>query len=164
MNKIVELTAEQLAARSAGDSYQQMLDRETNPVPAALRESTETYLGSENLSVDRYLKREFHDLEVEKMWSRTWQAACRESEISNAGDFFVYDIAGQSIVITRTEAGDIKGYHNACLHRGRQLRRDCGTFNKFFSTESEEHNAHKECNDRQQHNARLFGQERTHYG
>ena len=131
MNKIVELTAEQLAARSAGDSYQQMLDRETNPVPASLRESTETYLGSDNLSVDRYLSREFHDLEVEKMWSRTWQATCRESEIANVGDFFVYEIAGQSMVITRTEAGDIKGYYNACLHRGRQLRRDCGTAREF---------------------------------
>lgn len=131
MDKTVELTKEQLAARSPGDSYQQMLDWETNPVPQALRESTETYLGSSNLSVDRYLKREFHDLEVEKMWSRTWQAACRESEIANSGDFYVYDIAQHSIVVTRTESGDIKGYHNACLHRGRQLRRDCGSAREF---------------------------------
>lgn len=131
MDKTVELTKEQLAARSPGDSYQQMLDRETNPVPDALRESTDTYLGSGNLSTDRYLKREFHDLEVEKMWSRTWQAACRESEIANSGDFYVYDIAQHSIVVTRTESGDIKGYHNACLHRGRQLRRDCGSAREF---------------------------------
>ena len=131
MDKTVELTKEQMAARSPGDSYQQMLDWETNPVPQALRESTETYLGSSNLSVDRYLKREFHDLEVEKMWSRTWQAACRESEIANSGDFYVYDIAQHSIVVTRTESGDIKGYHNACLHRGRQLRRDCGSAREF---------------------------------
>jgi len=131
MDKTVKLTEEQLAARSPGDSYQQMLDWETNPVPQALRENTQTYLGSSNLSVDRYLKREFHDLEVEKMWSRTWQAACRETEIANPGDFHVYDIAQHSIVVTRTESGDIKGYHNACLHRGRQLRRDCGSAREF---------------------------------
>jgi len=126
-----DLTPEQLAARSSGESYQEMLDKEPNPVPEALRESTETYLGSEPISTDRYLKREFHELEVEKMWNRTWQAACRESEISNAGDFFVYDIATYSIVITRTESGELKGYHNACLHRGRQLRQNSGTAREF---------------------------------
>lgn len=126
-----KLTEEQLAARSGGESYQQMLDKEPNPVPAVLRESTETYLGSDNVSVDRYLSREFHDLEVEKMWNRTWQATCRESEIPDAGDFYVYDIAKYSMVITRTESGELKGYHNACLHRGRQLRTDSGTAREF---------------------------------
>ena len=131
MSDTTELSPEQLIARSPGDSYQQMLDRENNPVPAPLRESTDTYLGSSNLSVDRYLSREFHELEVEKMWKRTWQAVCRESEIPNAGDFHVYDIARFSVVVTRTEAGDLKGYHNACLHRGRQLRQNCGSAREF---------------------------------
>ena len=114
-------------ARSSGESYQQMLDKETNPVPDALRENTNTFLGSENLSVDRYLSREFHDLEVEKMWSRTWQAVCRETELSDAGDFTVYDIASYSIFVTRNAAKELKGYYNACLHRGRQLKTGSGT-------------------------------------
>ena len=125
------LSEEQIIARSSGESYQQMLDKESNPVPDALRESTNTYLGSDNISVDRYLTREFHDLEVEKMWSRTWQAVCRESEIADVGNFFVYDIAKYSIVVTRNESSELKGYYNSCLHRGRQLRRDCGTAREF---------------------------------
>ena len=72
-----------------------MLDKESNPVPDALRETTNTYLGSDRLSVDRYISREFHDLEVDKMWNRTWLAACRESELAESGNFFVYDIANQ---------------------------------------------------------------------
>mgnify|MGYP001581172848 CR=1 FL=1 len=131
MSRMIELDDGQTVPRSDGDTYQEMLDRETLPVPGALRESTDTFLGSDNLSVDRYISREFHDLEVEKMWNRTWQAACRESEISKAGDFFVYEIASYSIVLTRTESGEIRGYHNACLHRGRQLRKDCGTAREF---------------------------------
>ena len=122
MSRTIELDDGQIVARSGGESYQEMLDKEPNPVPDALRESTNTFLGSDNLSTDRYLSREFHDLEVEKMWSRTWQAACRETEIARPGVFFVYDFASFSIGVTRTEAGEIKGYHNACLHRGRQLR------------------------------------------
>lgn len=131
MSRMIELDDGQVVARSGGESYQEMLDKEVNPVPGALRENTNTYLGSENLSVDRYLSREFHELEVAKLWNRTWQAACRESEIARPGDFHVYDIATYSIVITRTDRGELRGYHNACLHRGRQLRNDCGNAREF---------------------------------
>ena len=44
-------------ARSPGRSYQDLLDEEVNPVPDSLRDNTNPYLGSENLSVDRYLSR-----------------------------------------------------------------------------------------------------------
>jgi phenylpropionate dioxygenase-like ring-hydroxylating dioxygenase large terminal subunit len=131
MSETIKLTEQQIAARSNGESYQAMLDKEEVDVPASLRESTDLYLGSENLSTDRYLTREFHDLEVEKMWTKTWQMACRESEIANVGDYFVYDIAKYSIVITRNEKSELKGFYNSCLHRGRQLRQNSGTAREF---------------------------------
>ncbi len=64
MSEQIKLTAEQIAARSIGESYQAMLDKEEIEVPASLREDTNLYLGSENISTDRFLTREFHDLEV----------------------------------------------------------------------------------------------------
>ena len=72
--------------RSPGPSYQDLLDKEVNPVPDSLRDNTNPYLGSENISVDRYLSREFHQKEVEHIWKRTWQAVCRETEIAEPGD------------------------------------------------------------------------------
>ena len=63
-----------ILARSPGLSYQDLLDREINPVPDSLRENTNPYLGSKTLPVDRYRSREFHELEVEHVWQRTWQA------------------------------------------------------------------------------------------
>jgi len=108
--------------RFSGPSYQDLLDQETRPVPAALRASTETFLGSAPLSVDRYLSREYHELEKRRLWPRVWQALCRETEIGDAGDFYVQDIAGTSVFVVRTQAGDIRAYPNACLHRGRQLK------------------------------------------
>lgn len=116
-----------ILARTGGDSYQQILDKEHNEVPHSLRVSTETYLGSSNLSVERYLSREFHDLEVNKMWNRTWQAVCRESELPAAGDFTVYEITKYSILVTRTETLELKAYRNACLHRGRLLKQGSGS-------------------------------------
>ncbi len=109
-------------SRFSGPSYQDLLDQESLPVPQSLRESTETYLGSERLSVERYLSREYHEQEKRQLWPKVWQSLCRETEISSAGDFYVQDIAGYSVVVVRTERGDIHAYPNACLHRGRQLK------------------------------------------
>ena len=106
-------TSEEVLTRSPGQSYQELLDKETNPVPDSLRDNTNPYLGSENLSVDRYLSREFHELEVEHVWQRTWQAVCRETEVAAPGDTHVYDITRFSIIVTRTESGALKAYKNA---------------------------------------------------
>jgi phenylpropionate dioxygenase-like ring-hydroxylating dioxygenase large terminal subunit len=106
---------------SAVPSYQDMLDEEQVAVPACLRENTQPDLGCANLSVDRYLSREFHEQEVEHVWKRTWQMVCRETEIAQPGDCQLYEITRYSIMVARTEAGELKAFHNACLHRGRAL-------------------------------------------
>ncbi len=130
-NKAAQQAGGDVPARSPGPSYQELLDREVNPVPDSLRDNTNPYLGSENISVDRYLSREFHELEVEHIWKRTWQAVCRETEVAEPGDTHVYDITRLSVIVTRSQAGELKAYHNACLHRGRQLVDENGNYEKF---------------------------------
>ena len=56
------------------------------------------------------------------MWSRTWQWACREEHIPEPGDYYVYDVGDRSAVVVRGPDGSIKAFHNACLHRGTQLK------------------------------------------
>ncbi|MGK0499360.1 MAG: phenylpropionate dioxygenase-like ring-hydroxylating dioxygenase large terminal subunit [Oceanicoccus sp.] len=129
MSNKVKLTPEQIAARDPAESFQDLLSIETVAVPEALRESTDTYLGSDDISVDRYISQDFFDLEVEHVWRKTWQAACRESRLKKAGDYYVYDIVDDSILLTHTESGELKGYYNSCLHRGRALKRGAGNSN-----------------------------------
>ncbi len=113
--------------RSAGISQTDLLDQDTHPVSAALREESRQGITEGNTRVPAwyYTSPEFHALEVEKLWSRVWQLACLEEEIPNVGDYHVYEIAELSFLIVRTEAG-IKAYRNACLHRGRLLRETSG--------------------------------------
>ena len=118
-------------ARSPGPSYQDLLDRETNPVPDCLRENTNPYLGSDNIDTHRYLSRDFHEQEIAHIWTRTWQAVCRETEVAEPGDTHVYDITRYSIFVTRTEAGELRAFRNACLHRGRQLVDTNGNYESF---------------------------------
>ncbi len=108
--------------KSRGLSYQQLLDTDTHAVPAILRETSPRNLGSHDIPVERYTSRAIHELEVEKIWKRVWQMACREEDIPEVGDHVVYEIATMSILVMRAAPGTIKAYHNVCLHRGRLLR------------------------------------------
>ena len=68
----------------------------------------------------RYLSRDFLELEARRLWPAVWQMACREEEIPNHGDFVVYDIMDQSVIVLRS--GDaIRAFHNVCPHRGRRI-------------------------------------------
>ena len=107
-------------------TLQDLLDLERVPVPASLRSQSVARLGTEDIDKQRYLSREFHDLEVERLWKRVWQLVCREDEIPSVGDTFVYEIADLSVLVVRCAPDLIKAYPNACLHRGRQLRSSSG--------------------------------------
>jgi phenylpropionate dioxygenase-like ring-hydroxylating dioxygenase large terminal subunit len=110
--------------RGNGPSYQDLLDIDTRPVPESLRRDQPGYFGANDVPVERYISRSYHELEKERLWSRVWQFACREEVLSNVGDSEVYDICDTSILLVRAAPGadGIKGFINACLHRGRALR------------------------------------------
>ncbi len=108
--------------RSPGLTYQQLLDEDTHPVPDVLREQSPRDFGLEDVPIERYISAEWHAREVERLWKRVWQFACREEDIPEPGDHCRYDIAGMSFLIVRNEDGAIKCYPNACLHRGRMLK------------------------------------------
>lgn len=67
---------------------------------------------------------EFHRLEMERVWPRVWQIACREEEIPNVGDYVNYEIGQESILVVRNAPSSIKAFYNVCPHRGRRLRDD----------------------------------------
>lgn len=103
-------------------SYQELLDTDTHEVPVVLRLGHNEVSGDEDIPVVRYIDRAWHDREVERLWRRVWQFACREEHLPVAGDHVVYEIARDSYLLVRQPDGSIRGFVNACLHRGRRLR------------------------------------------
>ena len=108
--------------RSRALTYQELLDTDTRPVPEVLRAVNPLDLPYQEIAIDRYLSRDFFSLEIDKLWKRVWQMACREDDISAVGDHLVYEIAGLSFIVVRTAADQIRAFYNSCLHRGRLLR------------------------------------------
>ena len=98
-------------------------DRRPDLIPASFRAESTYPGGPKRVATERFWKQEFHDREVEHLWKKTWQMVCREDEIPNVGDYYVYDIAHLSYLVVRTAEG-IKAHQNVCLHRGRMLK-DC---------------------------------------
>jgi phenylpropionate dioxygenase-like ring-hydroxylating dioxygenase large terminal subunit len=106
--------------------YQGLLDAEVREVPVSLRATSVGFTEPMDLAPSRYFDAEFHRLEVERVWGRTWQMACREEQIAEVGACVVYDIADWSLLVVRVAPGEIRAYHNSCLHRGTQLRTSPG--------------------------------------
>lgn len=77
---------------------------------------------------ERYVSRAFAELEMEHLWPRVWQVACRAEEVASVGDYVEYLIGDQSILVVRSEPDTIKAFYNTCLHRGTRLADGCGQF------------------------------------
>ena len=101
------------------------------PVPSIFFERGTTDLSDLTVQASVFTSREFYDLEVEKLWTRVWQVACRENDIPNVGDFYEYEIVGRSILIVRTAPDTVKAFYNTCRHRGAAVAAGCGNATEF---------------------------------
>lgn len=117
-----------IIARRPGPSVQEIYATDPIPPPAVLRaESPPQGQSSDDVSAERYFSRAWHEREVEKVWRKTWQFACREEHIPEVGDQTVYDIVDDSVLVVRTAPDTVKAYFNSCLHRGTMLRTEAGS-------------------------------------
>ncbi|MGK0224298.1 MAG: phenylpropionate dioxygenase-like ring-hydroxylating dioxygenase large terminal subunit [Limisphaerales bacterium] len=127
-------TLEAGAARCPGPSAQDIIARDSGDTPAALRSEAYHFLGDGDLSIERYTSQAFYDLEMEKMWRKTWQWACREESIPNKGDYQTYDIGDWSVIVIRGEDAKIRAFANSCPHRAMQFCKsgESGTGKQFI--------------------------------
>src|SRR5271167_3309852 len=66
---------------------------------------------------------EIYQLELERLWSKTWIIVGHESEIPKAGDFVRRDIAEDSVIVVRGQDRQIECLLNVCPHKGMQVCR-----------------------------------------
>ena len=107
-------------ARCPGPSAHDILKSDAQ-VSAPLLEQAYEFLGDEDISLARYTSENFYQEELDKVWSKTWQWACREEQIPGKGDYYVYDVAHYSILVIRGKDDRIRAFVNSCPHRGMQF-------------------------------------------
>lgn len=68
-----------------------------------------------------YRDPDIYERDVEKIYLRAWLYAGHESEIPNAGDYLLFDFAGESVIVVRSKENEINALINVCKHRGSRV-------------------------------------------
>ena len=63
-----------------------------------------------------YIDPRIAELERRTVFSRSWQVACRASQVSEPGQYITTAIAGEPIVIVRGSDNVLRGFYNVCRH------------------------------------------------
>ena len=68
-----------------------------------------------------YVSDEFFSRERERLFFGEWFCVARAEEAPAPGDYLVCDVAGESMLLVRGKAGELRAFFNVCRHRGSQL-------------------------------------------
>ena len=71
-----------------------------------------------SLDQEFYKDKEIFDLEIENIYMNAWLFAGHESQIPNTGDYFLFNLLSESVIIIRGKDGEIRAFMNVCRHRG----------------------------------------------
>jgi benzoate/toluate 1,2-dioxygenase subunit alpha len=82
---------------------------------------------------DVYTDAEVFQLEMERLWARTWIYAGHTSQVPNPGDFITLDIAAQPVIMVRHTDHTVRVLLNRCAHKGTKVVYDtAGNAGKVF--------------------------------
>ncbi len=89
----------------------------------AFRKTADTFAaGAKTLEQKYFVSREIFAEEQDRIFSKQWVLVGHQSELAEAGDYFVVMVAGESLIIVRDKGAEVHGFYNVCRHRGTRLR------------------------------------------
>lgn len=68
-----------------------------------------------------YVSDEAFAFDTQVMLKSVWLYACTVAHVKNAGDYFVFELAGNSIIILRGRDNEVRAFWNSCRHRGAKI-------------------------------------------
>src|SRR5205085_8872065 len=96
-------------------------------ISPALRRATDDLASVGKSLPQRYfVSPELFEEEQEKIFARHWVLIGHQSEVGKAGDYFVREAAGESLIIARDKSGEVRAFYNVCRHRGTRLCEEDG--------------------------------------
>lgn len=113
-----------------------MVKPELIPVANALQHKVRSLVSPDASVINAgvYSDPEIYQLELEKIFARSWVLLCPEDQIPNAGDYFVSYIGEDPVIVSRQSDLSIAAFLNQCRHRGGALcRGESGNTKARFS-------------------------------
>lgn len=82
---------------------------------------------------ERYISERWLAREHATLWPSVWQFACLESDVREPGQYAVLNIGRESIIVSRTQDGELAAMYNVCQHRGARVLVDQRGCEKSFT-------------------------------
>jgi Rieske 2Fe-2S family protein len=85
---------------------------------STLRERISSRIPNYGLPRPFYHEELLYRIEMEYIWRGGWLFAGHSCQISNPGDYFLYHVGEDSLIIVRGDNGQARALYNVCRHRG----------------------------------------------
>jgi Rieske 2Fe-2S family protein len=90
--------------------------------PSIFRKTADSFEpGAKSLPRRYFISPEVFAQEQEKIFSRQWVLVGHQNAIAQPGDYFISEVANESLIVVRDKRGEIRGFYNVCRHRGSRL-------------------------------------------
>ena len=102
--------------------------------PAKLAEMVKAQLKKPGFAIDPYFYRSHvtYQWELEQIIYKSWIYAGHISQIPNKGDYFLFEIGEDSVIVSRDGNGIVCALHNIFIHRGARVCEDKNGNSKSF--------------------------------
>ncbi|HVW68776.1 MAG TPA: aromatic ring-hydroxylating dioxygenase subunit alpha [Steroidobacteraceae bacterium] len=70
---------------------------------------------------DVYIDPELFELEMERLWPRSWLYVGHDSQVPAAGDYLTVDLARRPVIMVRDGDGKVRVLQNRCSHKGAKV-------------------------------------------
>jgi Rieske 2Fe-2S family protein len=97
---------------------------QTKAVPGFHRTAETFEAGAKTLPQRYFVSPDVFTREQEEIFAKRWVLVGHQSQISKAGDYFVSNVANESLITVLDQKSTIRGFYNVCRHRGTRLRED----------------------------------------
>src|SRR4029453_17433744 len=77
--------------------------------------------GAKTLPQRYFVSPDIFAQELEKIFAASWVLVGHQTQLAKSGDFFLADVAGESLIVTKDQRSTIRAFYNVCRHRGSRL-------------------------------------------
>ena len=76
-----------------------------------------------------YTSEDVFRAEMDRFFFSRWVCVGRDEQVVAPGKYFLAEVAGESVIVTRDAAGGLRAHYNVCRHRGtRMCTEQAGSF------------------------------------
>src|SRR5262245_24675322 len=89
---------------------------------SSFRKTAATFqAGAKTLPQRYFVSPEIFAQELQKIFATNWVLVGHQSQLAQPGDYFIAEVACESLIVAKDQRSTIRAFYNVCRHRGARL-------------------------------------------